>query len=135
MGAFERAVPYRAAIWIDVDHMHALNDRVGFAAGDTAIAEIARALRDVADDDYTYRASGDEFLVALPAGWDGDVTALGERIRDAVEAAGVGLTVSVGVAVADAASGSESGPLIDRAEGCQQHAKARGGNAVSDRSP
>jgi two-component system, cell cycle response regulator len=133
MGAFERAVPYRAAIWIDVDHMHALNDRVGFAAGDRAIAEIARALRDVAGDEYTYRASGDEFLVALPAGWDGDVTALGERIRDAVEAAGVGLTVSVGVP--DAASGSESGPLIDRAEDCQQHAKARGRNAVSDRSP
>jgi diguanylate cyclase (GGDEF)-like protein len=131
--AFNRAVPYRAAIWVDVDHLKALNDRAGNAAGDQAIVEIARAIRGFTGDDSTWRAGGDEFLVTLPGSWEGDALALGARIRSAVEA--TGLTVSVGVAVAEEPSGSDVRSLIDRAEACQRGAKGLGRNAVSDRSP
>jgi diguanylate cyclase (GGDEF)-like protein len=133
MDAFAPSRPCRAAIWIDTDHVKALNDRMGPQGGDRAIAAIGRAVRDVAGDEYMCRAPGDEFLVALPGGWSGDAVALAERIRVAVETVGPGMTVSVGVAVADETSGSESGALVDRAEHCQLQAKARGRNAVSDR--
>jgi diguanylate cyclase (GGDEF)-like protein len=132
---FKSAVPHRAAIWIDVDQFKALNDRAGHAAGDQAIVEIARAIRGVAGDDCTWRAGGDEFLVTLPGSWGGDAPALAARIRSAVEATGTGLTVSVGVAVAEEASGSDARSLIKRAEDCQRGAKGLGRNAVSDRSP
>jgi PleD family two-component response regulator len=43
--------------------------------------------------------------------------------------------VSVGVAVAEEASGADARSLIERAEDCQRGAKGLGRNAVSDRSP
>jgi diguanylate cyclase (GGDEF)-like protein len=108
-----------AAIWIDVDHLKAFNDREGAAAGDVVIGDIATAIRDAAGDVATHRVAGDEFLVVLPGGGLDDAAELAERIRAAVEAA-TPLTVTAGVA-----AGRDVAEAWKRAEPLATEAKSR----------
>jgi len=57
-----------ALLAIDLDHFKALNDRLGHAAGDQALAEVARRLKAVAPGSATLtRLGGDEFALLVPA--------------------------------------------------------------------
>lgn len=94
-------------LMVDVDHFKRVNDRLGHAAGDRVLTELARRLRDaVRDEDTVARWGGDEFVVVLPE-LDG-VETIGDvrkrirkTIRPPVQAGGerVQVDVSVGAVV------------------------------------
>lgn len=55
-----------AVLYIDLDNFKAFNDRLGHAAGDDILCEVARILRESVDeDDLAARIGGDEFAVLL----------------------------------------------------------------------
>jgi diguanylate cyclase len=54
-------------VMVDLDHFKRVNDRHGHAAGDTALAYLARALTSrLRPSDFVGRFGGDEFLLVMP---------------------------------------------------------------------
>ncbi|MDP3318110.1 MAG: EAL domain-containing protein, partial [Bosea sp. (in: a-proteobacteria)] len=53
---------------IDIDHLKAVNDTMGHAAGDALIATVGTRIQSVAGEAVAYRIGGDEFAVILPRG-------------------------------------------------------------------
>lgn len=94
-----------ALMFIDLDHFKAFNDTHGHVAGDVALQQVARTLTDqLRPDDLLCRFGGEEFA-ALVAAEPDDAARLGDRLRKAVAASGLGstsgttnVTVSIGVA-------------------------------------
>lgn len=90
---------------LDLDNFKTVNDRCGHAAGDLVLRAIAAVLREgVRAADLPARIGGDEFVVLLPDTAQADAIHLAHALslrlgRLAVpEAAGVDVTVSIGVA-------------------------------------
>ncbi len=95
-------------ILIDIDHFKKWNDRLGHAGGDEMLRRLSEVLnRCVRETDILTRYGGEEFaLIAVGTNLEG-ATALGEKIRQAVEEESFltdvpsekeQLTISVGVA-------------------------------------
>lgn len=120
---------------IDVDHFKHFNDTHGHEAGDVALQTVARLIEHtVRATDVVYRYGGEEFSVLLPTATVEEAREAGERIRGAVEQAGIAggetqpggrLTVSVGISTLEAGP-AES--LKTRADGALYQAKALGRN-------
>ena len=92
--AFAYASRYQkplSIILIDIDHFKWINDSYGHPAGDQAIGDLARVLRNsVRDSDLVARYAGDEFLIALPeTGADG-VPVFAQRILDDISSIVIG---------------------------------------------
>lgn len=84
---------------IDIDDFKTYNDTHGHLAGDLLLRRAADTLNSIArTNDVVARIGGDEFAV-IAVGAD-DATLVGERIRDALDAAEV--SASIGVARIDA---------------------------------
>lgn len=124
-------------LFIDIDHFKAVNDRLGHAAGDHCLRQVALALRQTLDaNDMLGRYGGEEFVALLPERGAADARAIGERLRTAVEhceseweGAPVRLSVSIGVATR---LEHESTPAaaIERADKALYVAKHDGRNCV-----
>jgi diguanylate cyclase (GGDEF)-like protein len=124
---------------IDADDFKSFNDANGHLAGNMALRRIATVLRKtVREVDVTARYGGEEFAILLPSTPKLAALKIGEKVRQAVEKAGIGrdetragrpLTVSIGVASlpGDAASAEE---LVDRADRALYIAKSIGKNCV-----
>lgn len=89
---------------LDLDGFKAVNDRLGHAAGDAVLAEVARRLKSgIRESDLAARIGGDEFAVALVATGSEGALVLAEKLIDALSASyapitDLPLSASVGVA-------------------------------------
>lgn len=123
-----------AVLMVDVDHFKRINDSFGHAAGDAALVELARLMREAARDvDHIVRMGGEEFCLLLPhTDLEGALrlgTRLREVVRNADESARVPMTVSVGVAIAQSIA-EPAHAVIARADAALYRAKAAGRDRV-----
>ena len=127
-----------SVLFVDIDHFKTVNDRLGHAAGDQCLREIARLIgAQLVEEDQFGRYGGEEFLVILPGRQTEMARAIAEQIRLAIETAelqyqdhGVRLTVSIGVAT-QLAQESMPQPAVERADKALYAAKRAGRNRVS----
>jgi diguanylate cyclase (GGDEF)-like protein len=94
-----------AVLMIDIDHFKRINDRLGHAAGDEVLREVADLLiRKLRADDLVCRYGGEEFAAILPNTSEAQALALAERLRSEIamlDLTGPGqqrITVSIGLA-------------------------------------
>lgn len=151
--AFERALPREleraqrasaglAVAIFDVDHFKRCNDDFGHEAGDRALVEIAKRMKDaLRETDLVARWGGEEFAVLLPdleRGAGDEAFAAAERARQRVAARpivlGPGLpavrvTISGGLALHPAA-GRDAPSLVRAADRALFEAKAAGRNRI-----
>jgi diguanylate cyclase (GGDEF)-like protein len=120
-----------ALLFIDLDGFKPVNDRLGHAAGDEVLVEVAARLVDsTRQSDTVARLGGDEFAVLLEDVSTAEVIEISDRILESltagVEVAGtsVSLGASIGIAYGD---GTESGEaLLRQADLAMYEAKGRG---------
>lgn len=121
---------------IDLDHLRAINELHGHAAGDRCLVVAAELIAArLAGDDLIARFGGEEFLAIMPGRTLPQARELFESIRSAIEAAEVEVeggrikfTVSIGLAQRQADDSDAS--LIQRAEAAVVRAKELGRNRV-----
>lgn len=139
-----------AVVLADIDRFGEVNRTFGVDVGDELLASIARYLRDMSDADagagsrhvnVACRVGGEELALIVPevARSEGDRTpiedralAIAESFRQAVQSirvSGVGVTVSVGVAIAPR-DGETTDALLDTADRMLSLAAQTGGNTV-----
>ncbi|HET7434548.1 MAG TPA: diguanylate cyclase [Thermoanaerobaculia bacterium] len=114
----------------DIDHFKALNDEIGHQAGDDCLRRVATTLRDHLHRaaDLVARYGGEEFAILLPDTDAASSAALAERMRVAVAATDV--TVSIGCATVVPTKEGDAGDLIKRADDALYEAKRAGRNRV-----
>ena len=80
----KRARRYRTpltCVMADMDHLKPVNDELGHAVGDRAIAAVAAVIRDeLRETDFGARYGGDEFVLLLPHTGGEEGRVLAERI-------------------------------------------------------
>ncbi len=123
-------------IFLDLDGFTAVNDLVGHGAGDLVIAQTARRLRAVVPaQDTVARWGGDEFAVLMEnAAGIPEIIELAERLAGVIAGEPfrvadreIGLTASVGVALADE---DLPGLVLRNADVAMARAKDSGGGRV-----
>ncbi len=129
--AMRMGTPFALA-FVDIDHFKQINDRLGHAAGDRVIAEVARVLGQTCRNiDLVGRYGGEEFCIALPGVDTGAAALIGQRLVEAVRqhrfSDGIAVTISVGVATLDKKD-PHWPALIRRADHALYEAKSRGRN-------
>jgi diguanylate cyclase (GGDEF)-like protein len=117
--ALRHGRPYSVAI-IDVDHFKQVNDEHGHAAGDAALVRLAGLVRgNTRAGDVFARVGGEEFALLLTDTDLEQAAVLAEGLRGLVRRETaydpVPLTVSIGVAAADAAGEADVMLAADRA--------------------
>ena len=125
-----------AVCYLDIDHLKAINDTYGHAAGDELLRQFSdRLTQCVRTTDTVARLGGDEFAVVLePLITASDAEALGEKIVTAMREAFVlsgatlGVTTSVGIALHDGGSDITAAELLERADAALYRAKTDGRN-------
>ena len=119
----------------DVDRFKAYNDKLGHIAGDQALRAIAATVRmQLRAGDAAYRYGGEELVLVLRDADGREALAAAERVRAAVEAAGLAhpadprgiITVSIGVA----AGKGDAPSLLSHADRALYEAKHGGRNGV-----
>ncbi|MDR1287675.1 MAG: GGDEF domain-containing protein [Treponema sp.] len=129
---------------LDLDKVHAINERHGPQAGDQVIITVADVLRLVMrSGDIAARLSGDEFAVLLPDTDAVEAKMVAERIRESVmkkevmvpkspgvpEKVPINIRTSLGIAVAPTHAKNLEG-LLFAADGALRKAKELGRNRV-----
>ncbi|HEU4393358.1 MAG TPA: GGDEF domain-containing protein [Solirubrobacterales bacterium] len=122
-----------ALLLCDLDHFKRVNDRLGHAAGDAVLQDVAYTMRAALQaGDSIYRVGGEEILVCLPGANREDAIEIAERLRRAVHdrrPVGVQVTVSIGVAVSEP-DVVDTDDLVARADAALYAAKAGGRDRV-----
>lgn len=125
-------------IVFDLDHFKTINDRFGHSAGDRALKLVAGIVREhLVSDDLFGRFGGDEFMIACAGQSLSTGAALAESIRAALverapqaEPPLPGLSLSMGLAQANADNGYAAEALFEHADAALYEAKQRGRNNV-----
>jgi len=123
-----------AVIVLDIDHFKEYNDDFGHPAGDEALKQVARCLREHRRRaDVVARIGGEEFAVILPETSTEGALDVAERMRLAVASPTAlkrQITISLGITeLHDGEFGPET--LIDEADQALYEAKRAGRNRVS----
>src|SRR3954469_5157385 len=120
-------------IAVDVDTFKTVNDAHGHPRGDDVLRDVTYEMRKrLRTFELMYRVGGDEFLVVLPGVDLPEGVAVAERLRQAVaetNPAGLGVTISLGVAAACGVEVSPEG-LLGAADRALYEAKDAGRNIV-----
>lgn len=130
-----------AVLMIDVDHFKQFNDTYGHQRGDTCLKQVGAAISSALfhPEDLAARYGGEEFAVILPQTSTDDAARVAERIRHAVHElrrpnlstrAGV-VTVSVGVAAANAVVHGDAAALVRAADEALYTSKREGRNRTT----
>ncbi|BDG07795.1 diguanylate cyclase [Anaeromyxobacter paludicola] len=129
-----------SCVMIDMDDLKPVNDTLGHAAGDRAIASMAEAIRtELRETDFGARYGGDEFVVLLPHTGAAEARVFAERVRSRLlatvldlEGHAVPLRASFGVASLEEGGEGSGEDLVRRADAALYQAKrtGRGGVAV-----
>jgi len=125
-------------VMADLDHFKRINDTHGHQVGDEVLCEVARRMRSsLRPYDTLGRFGGEEFLLVLPGCDLEDGVKLAERIchlirNEPVKARNkpIEVSISLGVAVADAPVPAELEALLGRADAALYRAKEAGRNRV-----
>ncbi len=127
---------------VDLDHFKSINDQFGHQAGDKALVEFARTIKErLPLDAFFGRIGGEEFAVFIPEAGGRNPLLLLEDLRSAVEKANIQsqgrplrLTVSIGAATV-AKAGLNFDNLVAAADCALYAAKEDGRNRVTMFSP
>ncbi len=128
-----------AFVMFDLDHFKQVNDRHGHRAGDEVLRQVVATVRArLRASDVFGRVGGEEFALLLPATDLPGARRLAEGVRAAVEALSVptvdgpalGVTLSLGVAVAASDAGLTPDQLYGRTDQALYAAKHGGRNRV-----
>jgi diguanylate cyclase (GGDEF)-like protein len=138
MGRARRNQTHLALLIIDVDHFKSFNDLYGHVAGDECLRNISTIISDniKRPGDLAARYGGEEFTVVLPGTDYVGAFLVAEKIRRAVQQAGIthsgglegSVTVSVGVCAYNTASLDQPNDLVGAADKALYVAKASGRN-------
>lgn len=82
-------------IYIDVNGLHELNNRLGHAAGDEMLRFVANACVERFPRADVFRLGGDEFLIACSVGTEGEIKTWMEDLIHTIETAGY--TIAYGI--------------------------------------
>lgn len=129
-------------IYIDLDGFKPVNDRLGHAAGDDLLTQVAGRLRSCTrESDLTCRQGGDEFVVLVPqAGEIYELEALAAKLLAqlqqpfSLESRTVEISGSIGVARYPD-HGSTADALLQAADDAMYRSKAAGGGKVRTARP
>jgi diguanylate cyclase (GGDEF)-like protein len=122
--------PTTAVVVCDIDGFKRLNDTYGHGHGDRVLCGIADAMSGaLRRGDRLFRIGGDEFAALLAVESKTEALGAASRLRDAVNEARLGVTVSVGVAVPHADESDAS--LLARADRALYSVKAGGRDGVA----
>ncbi|RON49955.1 diguanylate cyclase [Pseudomonas frederiksbergensis] len=138
MGRARRSQTGLALLMIDVDHFKLFNDHYGHVAGDECLRKISAIITEniKRPGDLAVRYGGEEFAVVLPGTDYVGAFLVAEKIRRAVQLAGIEhtegaegvVTVSLGVCAYDPASQARVDDLVGAADKALYVAKASGRN-------
>ena len=128
----------RSVIYIDVDHMHVVNELHGFELGNELIVRVADLVAPphLPEGALAARISGDRFAVILPQAGVSAAVAVAERLQEAIRRLVIGppqnpIEVSVSCGVAELISMPQGlGRALAAAELACKAAKKRGRNRV-----
>jgi len=119
-----------AILVIDIDGFKAINDTHGHQAGDRVLLETAAALRNaLRRGDELFRIGGDEFAAIVNVVDGSETTDAAQRLRAAVADASVGVTLSIGGALAG--PGEDRRATVARADRALYEVKAAGRDGVA----
>ncbi|MEN3285285.1 MAG: hypothetical protein V7607_6425 [Solirubrobacteraceae bacterium] len=122
--------PRTAVLLCDLDGFKRLNDTHGHAHGDRVLCGAADAMSGaLRRGDRLFRVGGDEFAALLAVESDVEALDAATRLRDAVGAARLGVTASIGVAVPR--DGETDASLLARADRALYAVKASGRDGVA----
>lgn len=135
---FSRAFRYGSELSLlimDLDCFRQVNDRFGQAAGDAALAAVAKLIRrSTRDSDLCGRYGGEEFIVVLPHTNRDQAGVVAEKIRETVaqaevaELGGERLTISMGGACYPDSNALSLSELVQKADEALAAAKDGGRN-------
>jgi two-component system cell cycle response regulator len=131
----DAALPQFAVLMIDVDNFKEINDRHGHSMGDEVLRGVADLLcKNLRGADLVSRYGGEEFVVIVGALNDErQALDVAEKLRGAIEQMRIGsirVTVSIGIALAQAKSAPSAVALIEQADKALYAAKRSGRNLV-----
>ena len=135
----EEAPGITAVLLLDLDHFKQFNDRWGHELGDRCLQSVAEVLRHCAGSHggLAARFGGEEFVVLLRVEDPAQAIELAEQVRVGVErieidngahAAPVSCTVSIGIALHEAAGKPVMGEMLRNADAALYRAKNEGRN-------
>lgn len=82
-------------VYIDVDGLHELNNRLGHTEGDRMLTTIARFLQEIFGDGTVYRIGGDEFLIFCQESGEKELERKLKDLRGSVADAGYHISMGV----------------------------------------